>query len=122
MLFAGLDIFPYVLFASGCNFHSTETISKRIEMMNFGFPNNYIDITTETTNEQVNTNIRSIIESIDVKKRWGKCVVSVFIKAHKWDEMGHSSSRWTKDEQIHILKKGIDSVYENLAISLKQDT
>lgn len=122
MLFAGLDIFPYVLFASGCDFHSTETISKRIEMMNFGYPNNYINITTETTKEQINTNIRSIIESLDVKKKRGKCVVSVCVKAHKWDEMGHGSSRWEKDEQLHILKKVIDSVYENLAISLKQDT
>ena len=122
MLFAELDIFPYVLFASGCDFHSTETISKRIEMMNFGFPNNYIDITTETSNEQVNANILSIIESLDVKKKQGKCIASVFIKAHKWDEMGHFSSRWTKSEQFHILKKVIDSVYENLAISLKQDT
>lgn len=122
MLFAGLDIFPYVLFASGCDFHSSETIAKRIEMMNFGFPNNYVDITTETSQEQVNTKILSIIESLDIKKKCGKCVASVFVKAHKWDEMNHGSSCWKKDEQVHILKKIIDSVFETLSISLKQDT
>mgnify|MGYP001592015828 CR=1 FL=1 len=41
MLFDKYEIFPCVIFASGCDFHSTETIAKRIEMLNMGIPNHY---------------------------------------------------------------------------------
>jgi hypothetical protein len=54
MLFTG-DIFPYVLFASGCDFHSSETISKRIDMMNMGFPNHTIEIAPSTTDEMIHS-------------------------------------------------------------------
>jgi hypothetical protein len=121
MLFAALDIFPYVLFASGCDFHSTETIAKRIEMMNMGFPNHYIDIGKTTTQEQVQTKIDNILPSISVKKVvCGKSVASVasvFVKAHKWDEMKHGSSLWKKDEQVQILKKVIDKEVESFPTS-----
>jgi hypothetical protein len=112
MLFAGQDTFPYVLFASGCDFHHTETIAKRIEMMNFGVPNNYVNITTETTEEQVQSNIDDIIERINIKKICGRSIASIFVKAHKWDEMNHGTSCWKKDEQVQILKKIINCVFE----------
>jgi hypothetical protein len=113
MLFASLEIFPYVLFASGCDFHTTETIAKRIEMMNMGRPNHYVNIAKTTTPEQVQASIDAIIPSIDVKKVSGKSCASVFVKAHKWDEMKHGSSLWKKEEQIQILKKVIDKVLES---------
>jgi hypothetical protein len=112
MLFAGQDTFPYVLFASGCDFHHTETIAKRIEMMNFGVPNNYVNITTETTEEQVQSNIDDIIERINIKKICGRSIASIFVKAHKWDEMNHGTSCWKKDEQVQILKRIINCVFE----------
>lgn len=117
MLFAELDIFPYVMFASGCDFHSTETISKRIEMMNMGIPNHYVDISKTTTQEQVQERIDAIVPSIHIKKICGKGIASVFVKAHKWDEMKHGTSVWKKEEQIKILKKIIDKVIESFPIS-----
>lgn len=112
MLFSGLDVFPYVLFASGCDFHSTETISKRIEMMNMGYPNHYIDISNTTTNQELQSKIESILPSICIQKKVGKSIASIFVKAHKWDEMNHGSSLWKKDEQIQILKTIVDKVFE----------
>ena len=117
MLFSSLDIFPYVLFASGCDFHSTETISKRIEMMNMGFPNNYIDISPTTTPENIQTTIADIVHTLNIKKICGKSIASVFIKAHKWDKMKHGASRWKKEEQLHILQKIIDKVVETFTAS-----
>jgi hypothetical protein len=117
MLFAGLDIFPYVMFASGCDFHSSETIAKRIEMMNMGFPNHYINIANTTTQEEVEAKIHTILPSISLKKICGKSIASVFVKAHKWDEMKHGSSSWKKEEQVQILKKVIDKVLESFPTS-----
>ena len=112
MIFAGSTVFPYVLFASGCDFHSTETISKRIEMMNMGVSNNYIDIAPTTTEEQIEENITNIISKINVKKMCGIGIASVFVKAHKWDEMVHGSSSWKKYERVKILKAVLDKVFE----------
>ncbi len=117
MLFAGLEIFPYVMFASGCDFHSTETIAKRIEMMNLGVPNHYIEMTPATTQEQVNAKIATISPLINIKKVCGKAIASVFVKAHKWDEMKHGSSVWRKDERITLLKTVLDRVFETLSSS-----
>jgi hypothetical protein len=117
MLFAGLEIFPYVMFISGCDFHSSETIAQRIDMMNIGFPNHYIDIAKTTTQEQVQARIDAIIPSITLKKIRGIGVASVFVKAHKWDEMKHGSSLWKKEEQVQILKKIIDKVLESFPTS-----
>ena len=41
-----LNIFPYIIFASGCDFHYTESISKRFEQGNYGYPNKTINVTT----------------------------------------------------------------------------
>lgn len=122
MLFANLPIFPYIMFASGCDFHSSETISKRIEMMNMGFPNHYIDISPTTTQEQIATRLNDICPTINIKKVCGKSVASVFVKAHKWNEMPHGSSAWKKEEIVIICKKVIDEVFISLTTSLKQET
>jgi hypothetical protein len=106
MLFTG-NIFPYVLFASGCDFHSTETIAKRIEMMNMGYPNHSIEISPDTVQTMT-----SLLPNIQVKKIGGKCIASVFVKSHKWNEMKHGASLWKKEEQVLLLKHVIDKVLE----------
>jgi hypothetical protein len=104
MLFSGLDIFPYILFASGCDLHHTETISKRIEQMNYGVKTHYIPITPDLP-EKIDT------FDIDIKKRFGgRCVFSAFVKAHKYDEMPHGSSAWSKQEIARICCKVIDQI------------
>ena len=108
MLFAEMEIFPYVLFASGCDFHSSETIAKRIEMMNMGIPNHYIEIGEKTCDADVEKSIDAIIPKIDITKRYGKSIASVFVKGHKWNEMKHGSSAWKKAEIIRICKKVVD--------------
>jgi len=119
MLFCELDIFPYVMFASGCDFHSTETISKRIEMMNMGFPNHYIGLTPAATPELIDEMLDSILPEIDISKKCGKGIASVFVKAHKWDEMPHGSSLWKQPEIVKICKAVVDKVFTSL---VKPDT
>lgn len=111
MLFTG-TIFPYVLFASGCDFHSSETIAKRIEMMNMGYPNHSIEITPSTTDEWIHESLLALLPSIQVKKTLGKGIASVFVKSHKWNVMKHGSSLWKKDEQVLLLKHVMDKVLE----------
>lgn len=117
MLFANQNIFPYVMFVSGCDFHSSETIAKRIEMMNMGFPNHYIDITPTTSSEEIRTKINTIIPCINIEKKCGKSIASVFVKAHKWDEMKHGSSYWKKEEIVTICKNVIDQVFNSLVFN-----
>jgi hypothetical protein len=122
MIFASQNIFPYVMFASGCDFHSTETIAKRIEMMNFGFPNHNIPVSPTTSQTEVDEKINTILQSININKNHGKSIASVFIKSHKWNEMKHGSSLWKTEEIVVICKKVIDKVFESLIPSLTQDT
>lgn len=117
MIFAGLDVFPYVLFAAGCDFHHTETIAQRLEMMNMGVPNHYIDITPTTTQVDIQTTMNTIISSINIKKLSGKSIASIFVKAHKWDLMKHGTSAWKKEERVLILKKVIDNVIESMSFN-----
>lgn len=114
MIFSDMDVFPYLLFASGCDFHSSETISKRIEMMNMGVPNHYIDVTPDTTSDMMSTTLTTIVSAINIKKLCGKGIASVFVKAHKWNQMEHGSSRWKKNEIVTLCKKAIDQVLETL--------
>ena len=116
MIFANQNIFPYVMFASGCDFHISETIAKRIEMMNMGFPNHYIGLTPTTTPEDVTAKINAILPSININKKCGKSVASIFVKAHKWDEMKHGSSLWKKDEIIIICKSIVDKVFDSITL------
>jgi hypothetical protein len=117
MLFASQDIFPYVMFASGCDFHSSETIAKRIEMMNMGFPNHYIGLTPTTSQDEIIKKINTIIPYINIEKKCGKSIASVFVKAHKWDEMKHGSSLWKKEEIVLICKNVIDKVFASIKSS-----
>jgi hypothetical protein len=114
MIFAGMNIFPYVLFASGCDFHSCETIAKRIEMMNMGVPNHSIEVTPEKTQIVLQEEINALIPSIE-KKYGGRSIASVFVKSHKWDLMKHGSSLWKKEEIVLLCCKIIDLVMKELA-------
>lgn len=105
MVFSGRDDFPYVMFVQGCDLHHTETISSRLVMMNMGTPNHYIEI-TPTVN--VDSAIDAILPAINIKKMYGRGIATICIKAHKWNEMKHGSSNWSKSERIKILKKVID--------------
>jgi hypothetical protein len=112
MIFNQYKFFPYVLFASGCDFHHTETISKRIEMMNMGVPNHYIEVKSEHQN--VDTFIDSLLDSVSIKKIASIGIASIFVKAHKWDELPHGSSAWTVPEVSKICCKVIDLVVSEL--------
>lgn len=112
MLFANLGIFPYILFASGCDFHKSETIAKRLEMANMGFPNHYFDITPNTTEEDKENTLVNILKNININQKCNKNIASIFVKAHKWDEMKNGSSVWTTKEYFVICCKVIDLVAE----------
>jgi len=115
MLFHGYTYFPYVLFGSGCDFHPSETISQRIVVGNYGYPNHEITLTKDKTSDELSNELNTIIKNIDVKKKLGnKCVVQSFIKSHRWNEMIHNSSGWTKNEIIKICCKTIDLVIQEL--------
>jgi hypothetical protein len=113
MLFSGLDIFPYVMFASGCDFHYSETISKRIEMMNMGVPNHYINIAPNKLPTEIEQDIERLTEQVNINKVNNRSIASVFIKAHKWNEMPHGSSAWGKQEIITLCKKVLALVAES---------
>ena len=120
MLFCSQNIFPYVIFASGCDFHSSETIAQRIEMMNGGFPNHYIGVTPTTSQNEIITKIKNtILPKINIEKQCecSMSIASVFVKAHKSDEMKHGSSRWKKEEIVLICKNVIDKVFASIKSS-----
>jgi len=102
MLTAHMNAFPYVVLASGCDFHSSETISKRLEMMNMGVPNHYIEAGAGADNA-----LERILPAVKVEKMMGHGIASVFVKAHKYDQMPHGSSRWTKPEIVAIARRVI---------------
>jgi len=112
MIFSSQNIFPYLLFASGCDFHHTETISKRFEMMNMGFPNYYIDIIQE--NQDNSIKLSQIVDKMNIKKHNTFSIASIFIKAHRWDKLKHGSSKWNVEEITQICCKAIDLVIDEI--------
>jgi len=110
MLFAGRGIFPYVIFAAGCDFHPSETIAKRLEAMNFGMPNHSFALAPETTDDDVVAHMERILADIRIATIAGKSVASIFVKSHKYDKMAHGASCWTPDEMGVICCHVIDMV------------
>lgn len=110
MLFAGRGIFPYVIFAAGCDFHPSETIAKRLEAMNFGMPNHSFALEPETTEGDVAAHMERILADIRIATIAGKSVASIFVKSHKYDKMAHGSSCWTPAEMGVICCHVIDMV------------
>jgi hypothetical protein len=115
MICAGVPYFPYTIFASGCDFHSSETIAKRLEMGNMGFPNHTLELAPETTQFEIEDKVAKITDSIRIQKCLGHGVASVFVKNHKWDKMTHGSSAWTVDEMVVLSKKVIDLAIDEIA-------
>ena len=114
MLCPHMSTFPYVIFASGCDFHHTETISKRLEMMNMGIPNHYIEVSPGSTPESLDASAGAVVENISVRKMGGLGIASIFVKAHKWDELPHGASRWKKKEIVAFSCKVIDKTIESI--------
>ena len=113
MLFCASPVFPYVLFASGCDLHSSETISKRLEMMNYGVKNHYIEMST--IEQLVEARVAQMLDRINIAKRFGgKCVASMFVKAHKWDEMEHGASAWSMAEIEAVCMRVVDAAIDAL--------
>lgn len=109
MLCINQSFFPYALFAAGCDFHPDETISKRIEMFNYGEPIHHYVVSKTTTPIDREMSMKKIISNVNVKKRFGGRieVASTFIKTHKWNDLPHGSSLWTKNEIFDICSEMI---------------
>lgn len=125
MLCAHVPYFPSIVFASGCDFHHTETISSRLCAGNYGRPNHYTEITTEKqhmTPEELQT-VRNNINIDKVSLSTFAPLVSistVCIKAHKWDDMSHNSSLWKSHEYLelskHVVTIAVDKIINNMNI------
>lgn len=105
--------FPYIIFAAGCDFHSSESIAARLQMMNYGFPNIAFEISKSDamTMDRLNKKINDLNCK---KKLGGKCVASVFIKSHKWDEMSHGSSNWSTQERQRVCEWAAEQTVREL--------
>jgi len=115
MLCSGIPYFPYVIFAAGCDFHHSETISKRLEMMNMGVPNHYMEVTPEHRDD-----VSTILDRINIDKRYNNsAIATICTKAHKWDEMTHGSSSWSVDEYSAVCRRVVDLSLERLEIGME---
>ena len=114
MICPHMSTFPYVIFASGCDFHHTETISKRLEMMNMGIANHYMEVSPTSTPESLDARVDEIVGNINPRKMSGIGIASVFVKSHKWDEMCHGASRWRKKEIIAFSCRVIDQTMDSI--------
>ena len=96
-------VFPYVICASGCDFHSSETIGQRLEIANYGVKNHYMEVTAENKDENVHPHLTTLCTQVNIKKRFGsEAVASIFVKAHKWNMLPHGSSDWS-EEEIYLI-------------------
>lgn len=111
MIFDDLPVFPYVIFAAGCDFHPDETIASRFEMMNYGIQNKTIVVTEHKTRQDILEELRILVEGMDINKKRNKSIASIFVKTHKWNQLPHGSSLWTEEEIFFVLKSVIDKVY-----------
>lgn len=92
------DIYPYILFGSGCDFHESETIAGRLKQGNFG-----------------KDNIREVTTKFSIYKERGYPTINIFLKSHKWNEGEYGCSDWTLNERIKIcveaMKQSIEYYY-----------
>jgi len=113
MLCVHVPYFPSIVFASGCDFHNSETIASRLCAGNYGTPNHYVELTKEKpfmTPAERQAMIADIrIQKIAVGPYAPLAAIpSVCIKAHKWDELPHNASLWRPDEYLALSKRVID--------------
>jgi hypothetical protein len=88
LLVVNEEIYPYILFGAGCDFHETETIAGRLRQGNFG-----------------KQNIRNPNAEFSIFKERGNPTINIFLKSHKWDVGTYGCSDWTIDERKNILVK-----------------
>jgi len=115
MLCAHVPYFPSVVFASGCDFHHTETIAKRLEAGNYSTPNHYIEIQPMDDNDPLaidtTMTLDTLVKNISIRKQSRGVyapflsVSTVCIKAHKWDELPHNTSLWRPNEYLEVSKQ-----------------
>ena len=115
MLYEGYPYFPYLLFAHGCDFHSSETIAKRMEMGNYGIKNIYSDISPEVKS----VNMDYILQNININKQFGgKSIATILVKAHKYNLLPHGASAWTTEEIteicLHVVHLVLDPLLEKV--------
>jgi hypothetical protein len=84
MYCAGTGVFPYVVFAHGCNFHPKLSVSKRLEQGNYGFPNQMVIITPNDNGKAAFERLLETITPESVRPRGASKlnVASIFIKTH----------------------------------------
>lgn len=99
-LFEEYDIYPYVLFAAGCDFHDTETIHKRLSSGNFHKPNYLYNLNGDY--------------DIDIGLYKNKFYAgNIFIKTHKYTENIYcDETSWSVQERVNILYNTMIKVYE----------
>lgn len=115
MLFHAGNVFPYVLFGSGCDFHPSETIAKRLEIGNYGAKNLEIIMRPGATEEEAAEDLRQLVAKINIQKRYGgKSIATICLKSHKWDEMSHNASAWTATEITMVCMRTIDIAFADL--------
>jgi len=120
MLFHSGNVFPYVLFGSGCDFHPSETIAKRLEIGNYGAKNLEIIMRPDATEEEQTEDLRQLVTKINIQKRYGgKSIATICLKSHKWDEMSHNSSAWTAAEITMVCIRTIDLAFADLVETRK---
>jgi hypothetical protein len=107
------SLFPYIIFAAGCDFHPTETIAHRLEMMNYGVPNTTFEVTP--SNVDIMPKLTGDLENKTCRKRFsGKSIASIFVKTHKWDQLPHGSSNWSVKERIVVCEWAMNQSMDQL--------
>lgn len=131
MMCAHVPYFPSVVFASGCDFHHSETIAARLEIGNYCVPNHSVYITNNETETDVTSqnkvaeDMRNLVANIRIQKRtMGKyipfaSVATVCVKAHKWNEMPHKSSLWMPHEYLAVSKRIVELATKEVALLLE---
>lgn len=99
-LFKNLTISPYLVFAAGCDFHSSESIIHRIgALSNFGRK----PIVWEMTNDGT-FNVSDMLQNINIKKDVNREFATFCVKTHKYDAFPYESSIWKGCERMEIMK------------------
>ena len=85
MYCAGTGVFPYVVFAHGCNFHPKLNVHKRLEQGNHGFPNQMVIVTPDDDGTVAFDSLLETItpETVRLRGKYNNMeVASIFIKTH----------------------------------------
>lgn len=99
-LFKDLPISPYLVFAAGCDFHSSESIIHRIgPLSNFGRKPIVWEMKGDNTFD-----VSEMLSHINIKKDVDREFATFCVKTHKYDEFPHESSIWTGEERMEIMK------------------